>query len=143
GNMNKKAILAIIVLMSTALVGIALIQGYWVTRSVQLNQEKFDKDIFEALNEVAERIQRREVNNALERLSQNTDEIDSIERPTFSKTKFERDIKRSNTPLAERIDLPALEAYIRQEMNNRGIKLEYNYGVYSQMSRSFVILDDY
>ncbi len=141
--MNKKAILAIIVLMSAALVGIALIQGYWITRSVQLNQEKFDKDIFEALNEVAERIRRREVNNALERFSQNKDDIDIIERPTFSKTKLENDINRSNIPLAERIDLPALEAYLRQEMNNRGIKLEYNYGVYSQMSRSFVILDDY
>lgn len=142
--MNKKAILAIIVLMSAALVGIALIQGYWVTRSVQLNQEKFDKDIFEALNEVAERIRRREVNNALERLPQNRDDISLLERPAFSKTQLEGDISRmSNTPLAERIDLPALEAYLRQEMNNRGIKLEYNYGVYSQMSRSFVILDDY
>lgn len=142
--MNKKAILAIIVLMSAALVGIALIQGYWVTRSVQLNQEKFDKDIFEALNEVAERIRRREVNNALERLPQNRDDISLLERPAFSKTQLEGDINnRSNIPLAERIDLPALEAYIRQEMNNRGIKLEYNYGVYSQMSRSFVILDDY
>jgi two-component system phosphate regulon sensor histidine kinase PhoR len=142
--MNKKAILAIIVLMSAALVGIALIQGYWVTRSVQLNREKFDKDIFEALNEVAERIRRREVNNALERLPQNQDDISILERPSFSKVQLEGDISRmSNTPLAERIDLPALEAYLRQEMNNRGIKLEYNYGVYSTMSRSFVILDDY
>lgn len=136
--MNRRAIWAIIVLMSCALLGIILIQSYWVNWSVQLNQDKFDKDVFEALNEVAERLRRREVANTLERFSHEQNGRG------FSKSRLEDPFLRmTHIPLAERIDLPALDAYLRQELENRGLNLHYNYGLYSNETRAFVVLDNH
>ena len=55
--MNKKAIWIIIGLMGAALIGIVLLQMYWIRWSIQLNQQQFDKEIFSALNRVSEKLQ--------------------------------------------------------------------------------------
>jgi len=51
--MNKKAIWAIIGLMSIALIGIVLLQMYWIRISIQEKQEKFTINVTEALNRVS------------------------------------------------------------------------------------------
>ncbi len=45
------------------------------------------------------------------------------------------------TPIVERIKLPNLDRYLRQELEDRGIDTEFKYGVYSNRKRSFVIAD--
>ncbi len=55
--MNKKAIWMIIGLMGAALIGIVLLQMYWIRWSIQLNQQQFDKEVFSALNRVSEKLQ--------------------------------------------------------------------------------------
>ena len=47
--MNKKAIWIIIGLMSAALIGIVLLQMYWIRWSIQLNEDQFDKNIYLSL----------------------------------------------------------------------------------------------
>jgi len=47
----------------------------------------------------------------------------------------------SKTPLVERINLEQLNAFIEQELSDRGIDTDYQYGVYSNPRRSFVIAD--
>lgn len=44
-------------------------------------------------------------------------------------------------PLVERINLEQLDAFIQQELSDRGIDTEYQYGVYSKDKKSFVIAD--
>jgi len=164
--MNKKAIVAIIILMSTALLGLTLIQAYWINWSIKLNREKFDKNIFEALNEVAERLQRREISFTLDELSSkiskplitdpnsqiseksfvgtDLDERLSVGAENFSKITLENlFMKQRRMALSERIDIEALDRYLHQELQNRGINLEFNYAVISSLNQNTVILDGY
>ena len=55
--MNKKAIWIIIGLMSAALIGIVLLQMYWVRWSIQENESQFDKNVYAILNRVSEKLQ--------------------------------------------------------------------------------------
>lgn len=67
--MKKGAIWIIIGLMSAALLGIILLQAYWINWSLQLEATRFDKDVQTALNRVAEKLQRyEEVEKSLEAL---------------------------------------------------------------------------
>ncbi|MCB0521588.1 MAG: HAMP domain-containing histidine kinase [Lewinellaceae bacterium] len=44
-------------------------------------------------------------------------------------------------PIAERVQLDQINSFLRQELQNKGIKLPYRYGVYDNKKRSFVIAD--
>ena len=44
-------------------------------------------------------------------------------------------------PLVERIPLDKLDAFLRQELQDYGIKIPFRYGVYDNRKRSFVIAD--
>lgn len=48
--MNKTSIWIIIALMTSALVGVVWIQVNWINWAIRLNEEQFNKDIFEALD---------------------------------------------------------------------------------------------
>jgi two-component system phosphate regulon sensor histidine kinase PhoR len=62
--MNKKAIWIIIALMSIALLGSSWLQVNWITSSIRLNEEQFDKNVFAAINAVADRIEYEEQREA-------------------------------------------------------------------------------
>jgi two-component system, OmpR family, phosphate regulon sensor histidine kinase PhoR len=168
--MNRKAIISLIILMSTALLGLTLIQAYWINWSVKLNKEKLDKNIFDALNDVANRLRQREISTTMKAFTQNVDvrdvetwsededikiralisalyEPNTQENPQpeqFSKANLESILTRlSRQPIAERIDLQALDKYINQELKNRGIETEYSYAVVSNVSNNMVVLDGY
>jgi len=149
--LSRKAIWAIVILMGTALIGIMLIQSYWINWSVQLNKEKFDKNVYEALNQVSDRLVKREMElELLNRgetsatkttrlpapLAQSYDNIpDSLDGLTYQ---FEGYFER---PFAERLDLAAIDAYLDQELKNRGIQIDYNYGVLSYVGKNYIIMD--
>ncbi|MBL7802152.1 MAG: HAMP domain-containing histidine kinase [Saprospiraceae bacterium] len=54
--MNARRIRLIIGLMSLALIGIISLQIYWIGWSIRLNEEQFDKNVFAALNRVADKL---------------------------------------------------------------------------------------
>lgn len=154
--LNRKMIWGIVMLMATALIGIMLIQSYWINWSVQLNKEKFDKAIYESLNNVADRLDRREKDRALELLEQENypdeliddrifDSPETIEGETANVQN--RDgrpyFNLSSRSLAERVDLEALDHYLEYELNNRGINLDYSYGVISNRHKNYIIMDGY
>ena len=58
--MNQKSIFAIIGLMTTALIGIVVVQSYWVRSAVQLNEEQFDNNVKQAMNDVVADIEMQE-----------------------------------------------------------------------------------
>ncbi len=55
--MNKKAIWAIIGLMSAAMIGIILLQIYWIKFNLRLNEKQFDASVKSAITRVAEKLE--------------------------------------------------------------------------------------
>ena len=64
--MNKRAIWVIIGLMSAALIGTIILQGYWINWSYQLSENQFSKDVFAVLNRVVDKLESLERREELE-----------------------------------------------------------------------------
>ncbi|MBK8704389.1 MAG: hypothetical protein IPN33_12765 [Saprospiraceae bacterium] len=58
--MNKKAIWAIIGVMSVAVIGVVWLQMDLIRTSMKVNERKFDKDVYSSLNNVALRLEYEE-----------------------------------------------------------------------------------
>jgi two-component system phosphate regulon sensor histidine kinase PhoR len=66
--MNKWVIQVIIGLMAAAVMAITGMQVYWIQKSLQINEAKFDKDVRAALNNTAQLLAQREVEEYASRL---------------------------------------------------------------------------
>ncbi|MGB3586793.1 MAG: hypothetical protein WBA23_09645, partial [Tunicatimonas sp.] len=58
--MNRRKIYVIVVLMSVALIGLVSFQGYWINETVQANQQRFNQNVYEALNTVVHQLEQQE-----------------------------------------------------------------------------------
>lgn len=58
--MSKNTIRWVIVLMSVSLMGLVSFQLYWIDALVEVNQERFMRDVQQALNNVAAKLERQE-----------------------------------------------------------------------------------
>src|SRR5438094_10312910 len=58
--MNKKFITVIILLLSLSLVGAVALQALWIDNEWQSRRENFDRDVQDALNKVADRLEKQE-----------------------------------------------------------------------------------
>lgn len=188
--MNKKAIWAIIGLMSAAVIGVVWLQMDLIRTAFELNEKEFDENVYTALNKVVDRLQYEEQKEAInyswngyvmtfiqqenahdpghgtlrlnepaaaalslhdlqERLISDlvdpctctncTAKRDELQRQFFAR--FNQGV--SQLPLAERINPQHLSEIIKQELANRGIHADYNYGVFSSQRKSFVIINDH
>ena len=61
--MNKKLYTSLVLLMSFSLIGIILLQGYWIYSSWQNKEEEFTLAVTRTLREVVDEIQSRELND--------------------------------------------------------------------------------
>jgi two-component system, OmpR family, phosphate regulon sensor histidine kinase PhoR len=178
--MNAKRIRLIIGLMSLALIGIISLQVYWIGWNIRLNEGQFDKNVFDALNKVASRLQyyeemkvqealnasRIQSNNVANRnirqaakylqngfSARRIEQKDSFPNPVGKGESFEDNINRweymkvlqlvDAKPLAERVLLDLLNSSVREEIESRGIRAAYQYGVYSKARNSYVIVNDH
>lgn len=189
--MNKKAIWAIIGLMSAAVIGVVWLQMDLISTAIEVNEEEFDKNVYNALNAVGLRLEYEEKKEAFKYSingyvvshfqigTQNSNNLSldlpqkefnsNLKKPGFgthldrlmeeitdactcSRCLRERDndIRRllvynmqgtNNIPLEERIKLDHLNTVLEQELTNRGIDTEYNYGIYAKNKKNFVIVD--
>ena len=67
--MNAQRIRLIIGLMTIALIGVICLQIYWIGWNIRLNEEQFDKNVYAALNRVADKLQYYEDVAVLEALN--------------------------------------------------------------------------
>ena len=58
--MNKKFLNISIVMVSLALIGLILIQMYWIRHAISLKEQQFDQGVAEALSNVVKSLERRE-----------------------------------------------------------------------------------
>lgn len=59
--MKKNALWWIIGLMSVALLGVIVMQAYWINQSIKLSEEQFNKNVFMSLNTVVSKLELAEV----------------------------------------------------------------------------------
>lgn len=189
--MNKKAIWAIIGLMSAAVIGVVVLQMDLIRTAVHVNEERFEKNVYAALSSVVRRLEaeeNREVFNhsingfmttyyqevqheggeaegysmneapdAMPSLANHSNLLDELMAEfanpcTCSQCMARKDNTyrslmvyfQQNTrefPLEQRIKLQHLDGVVKQELANRGIETEFNYGVFSRDKKSFIIVD--
>jgi two-component system phosphate regulon sensor histidine kinase PhoR len=58
--MKKKRIYGLIALMSVALLGLVVFQVYWISQTVEANRQRFQQNVYEALNTVVHQLEQRE-----------------------------------------------------------------------------------
>lgn len=177
--MSKGAIWTIILLMSAGVIGSFFIQLYWINYSLELNESKFDQNVFSALSNVAAQLER------MDQVRQSTDLLnlygetvsidwDEVARNPYSSHDYsltanilERLIGLDTVSILDseilldggiwqfaggrqydrgvelenRIEPPILDQLLNVELENRNIKTDYSYGVYSNKDKSFVIDD--
>lgn len=182
--MKQKNILLITAMMALALLGIIIMQAYWITNSIRVNEQQFEKNVFAAINAVASRIEQQEIDNTTQsfyrnmlakdkmyehyRAQENLDEelMSTFDLESFFNSEPEalpqelskqvgRDevmrqleiimAKRvmSPLPVSERIELSVLDELLVVEFRNRGVILEFDYGIFDTRQRAFVITQQY
>ena len=63
--MNKKIYFSLIFVMSIALIGIVLVQAFWIQTTLDNKEEQFSLNINQALKSVSEQVQNRELRDYL------------------------------------------------------------------------------
>ncbi len=158
--MKQKSIWAIILLMSLACVGIVFIQFYWIYWFVDLNEKNFNDKVYTALNEVKSKISENADKN--DNFTTLGDNIKLKDKP-FALKKYDPLLKKEgNDWTKERIlfelnsiskmlntqelllelkpDL--LSLMIKTALEDQGISLDYEYGVYNNESSDYFIIND-
>ena len=188
--MNRKIIWVIIGLMSAAVIGVVWLQMSLILTTIRVNEKKFEKDVFEALKTVAQRLEEKEsreyfshtwngfassyyqqeisgndltdimrqfntagsdvgidARSLMQRLvAESNNACDCIEctarrERAYRKLFIYYNQGAHSIPLAERVNLQYLQAILDQELEDRGINIGYDFGVFSNKTNSFVILD--
>jgi two-component system phosphate regulon sensor histidine kinase PhoR len=75
--MSRRIFILLIVLMSTALIGIIAVQIYWINSSIEIREKQFSNDVKFALAKVSETIQEREFDDYYKEYSPFIDSVQS------------------------------------------------------------------
>lgn len=157
--MNKKAILLIIGLMSIALIGIVFIQIYWIRVFVNLNEKNFDDRVYTALNEVKVQLTDQYASNTsfnrkgFSKLDETKARIRSKYGSllsSYDKQKQQRLLFELNNldegfnpqELLYRLKPDVLSAYLASALHDQGLDLKYEFGVFSNESKDFFIVNE-
>ncbi|MFN8339077.1 MAG: HAMP domain-containing sensor histidine kinase [Saprospiraceae bacterium] len=153
--MSKKAIWSIIIIMSLSLVGVGVIQYFWIKRAVDLDEKNFNDKVTIALNNVKKRLQNdaealaekkyyqenqmSDPKTVFEKILQQdlNDESEAINQ-RIKDLEF-RSAFMNPSDLLENIDKDQLDKYLKMELESKNIDLHYEYGVYSNEYKSYFI----
>lgn len=153
--MSKQAIWSIIMIMTLSLIGVGVIQYFWIKRAVDLDEKNFDDKVTIALNNVKKRL----VTDAEEAADKKYYEQKSILEPKnmlasiikddlsskseqLSKRIKELEFRSSfldPNQLLENINIAILDKYLRMELESKDIDLDYEYGIYSNKDKAYII----
>ena len=131
--------------MSTALIGIAIIQWLWIKWAVDLNQTSFEDRVRISLNRVKDRLlDDSKTYNNLEDF--NSGILKST--PEWLKKSREKELLSNllitqAQPFFTPMQKDRLDKFVKQEISEQGIDIAYDYGVYDEESEEFTILNGY
>lgn len=154
--MSRKAILAIIGLMSLAFLGIIFLQFYWIKWSIDLNAKNFDDKVIITLSEVRNKLvhqtkREQTIKKSFEKKGLKTDidpksswlfsEYEPWERKRY-KAEIDNIISFTNPDVyLDGINPKNLDKLLEMELQNQGISLKYDYGVLRYASKSFTVIN--
>ncbi|NQU35889.1 MAG: HAMP domain-containing histidine kinase [Bacteroidetes bacterium] len=121
--MNKKTILIIIFITSTALAGILPTQIYWVGTAFKFKEEQFDNSVRMALKSVINQF-----------LQNKTDTV-------FQKKLIALSCRKQKLSIDDYIDNLILDSIVKNELKCMEINTVYRYGIYSKYNNRFVLGD--
>ena len=145
--MNRKAIIAIIILMSTSLLGIAIIQWTWIKRAVDLNEKAFTDKATTALSRVKDRIVedydrfKKTENIKLGISYSQPSTLSPYLRQRRSQEIAENLLLFNDESYFDVKQKENLDKYIKEEISAQGIDQYFDYGVYSKKWKGFNILN--
>lgn len=184
--------------MSLALAGLIIFQSYWIDTVIRANEERFRKDVIEALQNVSRKLERQEIQRRMQAqnllpslIQQNgsvvfevTDSAGIVRDVSFSLTYTEtgyqlvpgpesgpnpesimndptiqeelakvnnasnnmmgvlQDMMYSNAPIQARLSSEQLDSLITQELGEKGIGIDYDFGVIAPYQNLFLYLED-
>ncbi len=153
--MSKRAIWGIIMIMTLSLIGVGVIQYFWIKRAVNLDEKNFNDKVTIALNNVKKRLvtdaedaankkyyaekNLLQPKNVLaeiikEDLSSKTDELSKRIKDFEFRSSF-----LDPNQLLENINIEMLDKYLRTELESKDIDLPYEYGVFSNKEKAYII----
>ncbi|MCD4736766.1 MAG: HAMP domain-containing histidine kinase [Bacteroidales bacterium] len=160
--MNKKGFYLIIFFMTTALIGLMVIQSYWIKNAMVVKEATFIKNVNEAMIAVVYNLEKIEAaeqlshrNNQYNNQYLNQESFDSVGKVFFENQfnlsdpwMFDRFMNKStifwdifeqfysvgrNQPVEDRINPQLLDSLIDSELVARGIKTAYEFGIYDRL----------
>jgi two-component system, OmpR family, phosphate regulon sensor histidine kinase PhoR len=145
--MSKRAIWTIIIIMTLALVGVGVIQFFWIKWSVDLDEKTFNNKVRLALNNVKDRLKKDadqqyyEIHSTEEVIEKNFESTVSkdlkINYSTPKSAPKDFDFDYFYADALENIDKDNLDRYLKYELQE--IDLDYEYGVFSQKDKAYFI----
>ncbi|MCD4745810.1 MAG: HAMP domain-containing histidine kinase [Bacteroidales bacterium] len=158
--MNKKIFILIIILMSIALLGLSVIQLYWIKNAVKVKEAIFTRSVNEALSNVVYKLEKIETANLfkqrmnslhdgssipnsidsinslfynnLQELSQTGNIYDFFKKSFLSQNVLENMFNVNRKMAVEkRINIEILDSLISNELKNKGINTQFEYGILS------------
>lgn len=166
--MNKKVIIIIIILVSIALIGLISIQVYWIRNTIIVREAAFAQSVEEALSNVVFKLEKLEMAEKFQKQMEFTSkgptylqEIDSINRNFYeefslinTRTGFEKFVQKSKfthqildywmgtykkKPIQERINPSLLDSLLDVELQKRGIRTTFEFGVFNIPANKMII----
>ncbi len=152
--MNRKAIWLVIGLMVASMIGLVVLQMVWIRWQFQLDNQKFNDKVYEALGEVKSKLDSDAENITLELFkkknkfynSEGGDVISSyLNKPSEGWSAGLRKYELSSIPnfllkpetKLENLNLESVNLYLKQALDSRGLLLKYDYGIYSEEAKDF------
>lgn len=155
--MERWKIWSIIGIMSVALIGVALSQIYWIKWAISLDEKNFDAKVFRALNDVKNQIDNNIKNQNLvvdltkELIQKETENIVNkikSDPDQWRRTQILNDTRSLTFSLnadifLENLNPQQINEFIKSSLKNQGIKLDYDYGIYSNKYKDLIIINDH
>lgn len=148
--MSKKIIWSIIIIMSSALIGVGAIQFFWIQRAVDLDEKNFNDKVTIALDNVKKKLQTDAIakleNKNRTEVSTEISELISPDMPPSEINIRMKDMEYKAAFLDPyeqiiEIDVQKLDKYMEREISSKNIELDYEYGVYSNRDRNYIIIN--
>ncbi len=158
--MNRKGFITIIVVITLALIGLMIIQSYWIRSAITVKEANFVRDVNEAISKVVNKLERIEAANEFKNqmsLMQQRQKwfqaLDSLNRTYIkgndgfsnpndvnrflNKSMIMHDVlenmfyDKRNVQVENRIKIPVLDSLITAELKSKGINTVYEFGIFS------------
>jgi two-component system phosphate regulon sensor histidine kinase PhoR len=154
--MNRKAFIFILAIITVALIGLMVIQSYWIRNAIIVKEANFEQGVKEAISAVVYKLERIEAANKLQNQmnirQQWMQYADSVNKSFFEggvkpgtwdfnrflqKSMIAQDVLESmvydysNTPVENRVNPQLLDSLLSEELTSKGINTDYEFGIFS------------